>query len=239
MAVSQRRKGISILEVSADNEEDAQEFEAQAHKFSLRTERRYGVGPALSIRLFAFYSEEAWRIAAYQAFTAAPIRWTESAEFLHSILLGYTSEQATRWIEGFSDRRASWYGETVFLAMSEKQKAATLGLYSRVLPCDHAQPMLAFLPPDEHLRMRLDAAQLIPADTAIARVSVDTFRFGITLLSSRYTGGPVELIFDSCTESIISKINTYMTSDIQFLTDGRWLKHREIMMPSNSERSRR
>jgi hypothetical protein len=226
IAVSQRRKGVSIFEVAADDETEGQQFEAQARYLSLVTERRRMTVWSMPIwKIFAFRPDEEWRIEAYLNFlTARSFQWSDAAEFFKSSLaFGYTEEQAVGWIRANDRRQASWNGLTVFLTMPEKLKAATLDLYARILPSGEEESMSVFYPNTWKLVMRRDAEALSGPDAHIARVSVmsgsvaSRFRSEMTRTSDHD-----DILFKRGSRTLISLINQNTTSAIKFLSKGEW-----------------
>ena len=89
-----------------------------------------------SVTVFVVRAGEQWRAKAYSlmwsAIAKASSPNSDVIEILSSMLLGYADEQIRTWIDYSRWARLGWCGETVYLWMSDRRKAAGLSIRTSV-----------------------------------------------------------------------------------------------------------
>lgn len=173
--------------------------------------------------IFVTKSTEYWRIPAYLAFKRVfeQYGWSDSAEHFESLLLGYTDDDITTWLNAHSASRIGWSGVTFNLLLSDLQASNVRKLGKRSIdPSVVEQPIQIFFNRKHHI-VRKDADKLLVGECALARVSVcepffrELFGRQIILNSS-------DVVTSLLTPTVVTDLNLALESNFQFFEEGTW-----------------
>jgi len=182
-AVADNRKGMSMVLMSDDEAQGKERVQlirkasdmgllVSVHKARGRTQGS-GRQPA-EVRLFFVLPGESWRIPAYLSMKRAfrDYDWSDGAEFLEGLLLGYDEEQMTSWVSARSRRRIGWQGLTCYFVMSRTQRAATKRLANRCIdPSSITKDIEVFYCVD-NLPLKESIRGLLPEGICLCRASI-------------------------------------------------------------------
>ena len=166
---------------------------------------------------------ELWRVPAYSAFKSVfqNYDWSDAAEHFESVLLGYSDEDISKWLNAHASSQISWKGSTVYLLLSSTQASGVRTLSKRCVdPSLILEPIRVFFDRERN-PVRKNAADFLPDKYVLARVSVhhSFFRefFGRQTLPSES-----DVITSLLTAELAPKMNSALESNFQFFEAGVW-----------------
>ncbi len=221
LAVASRAKGMAMHLISQsavrDGNQNLETYMAEALGLGLHVviqpiEREDGA------RVYCLYPEELWRVRAHASLSHAMDTfehgWNPAVEAIQSSLLGYTDDQVRAWQAELARKRAP-SGATVFLLLSEHDRASVARTGSRCLPPD-ATGVIAFAPTNR-VRLRESAWSLV-GDRCIARCGVTLA--GHELLFERPLADP--LAVTELDEAWIARFNAELRTNLEVLGADGW-----------------
>jgi hypothetical protein len=221
-AVRDRRKGISLLSVANFEERDCREYIEFATKLGLVTETRCiedSVNGITHHLAFSFHHDQAWRVdAIVMSYEYNPYHWCDSAEYMNSLLLGYSREEAHRWIESHRHHHASW-GPTLFFLISPTQRAELERIRGGSFLVTEPSAATMFYPIRHDIALRRDALDRVPATTSIARIAVAD---GTVRRLFSGVGPTGNFLVRTCDTESVSLIQRSQRSRVQFWLGTRW-----------------
>ena len=227
-AVHVRKKGVSATSFGSLDDPDRVNFIDRAKELGLvvveRVFKHDSAPNYTSHQVFALHDDEMWRIEALavlgEGLRTYPM--SDSSEYILSVTLGYSREQAASWIS-WHRHRSAWWGPTLYFFMSHEQRSAIQRLYGRYIPTNIEPAMLAFHPLAYDVVLKKDASVLIPETIILGRVGI---RYGV-----------IETVFDGvaandgflttrCSEAKLHAINCELTSNVEFWSETGWTVNR-------------
>jgi hypothetical protein len=189
---------------------------AVEHSLKTETDRE-------TLYVFATTYNEMWRVPAYLATRTVLHKfvWSDTAECLESLLLGYSEAEIAEWISNIRYRRAGWTGRTIYLIMSVDQKKQIEELASRCVGSQTlSDPILAFISRSQAIVKR-NAGDLIEEGLVIGRVAVSQ-EFVRELFGTADRWGENDVISASIDQSLARKLNCALGSNFEFFESGSW-----------------
>jgi len=186
----------------------------------LDLEQGGGLGMAY---VFVTTHSEQWRVPAYISFQKVfdHYGWSDAAEHLESLLLGYSDEEAGKWLAAHSAARIGWTGKTFYLFLSSTQATSVRALGMRCIdPATTVDPVQIFFNRKLNpIRRGIDS--VISGEGTLARVSVrePVFR---ELFGRQTMPGDSDVITALLTPEKVVKLNPALESNFQFLESGIW-----------------
>jgi hypothetical protein len=166
---------------------------------------------------------ELWRIPAFSSFKKVfeEYDWNDAAEHFESVLLGYSEEDISKWLETRARSQISWRGRTFYLLLSSTDADGVRALAKRCLdPRLITQPILAFFNRQQN-PMRTDADGLVSSGCVLARVSVRQSFFR-DLFGRPTAQSDSDVSTALLTPETAAKMNSALESNFQFLEAGTW-----------------
>lgn len=222
-AVEDGRKGMSVFSFTADGVESKDVYNTltvEASNRGLLLSRITHV-ESKTTDVLVSHPNEAWRISAYKLMRDVTSQnpYSEGFEMLESLILGYSAEDMTAWLEERRLRTAGSRGLTIFVVLANRD-LAELDLHGRKSfhPAVGSR-MLAFYNRDVGINgdsvLRGDFNTVLPAGIALCRCAIDlpTWR---ALFESR--GGSSDMILESYIDDAnFGRVNSGLLSAIEVL----------------------
>jgi hypothetical protein len=165
--------------------------------------------------------EELWRVPAWIALWDSAIEaggWTDSAEAMSSLLLGYSAKQRAAWLKDQRHRRAAWGAATVYALLDEDQRARVTSLGQRGF--GRADEIDLLLRNRDH-GLRRGAFRRIPRGLTLARVAIDWAMFR-ELFGSPPDWRRRQVITARVPKRRIAAFHRFLRSNVQLLTARGW-----------------
>jgi hypothetical protein len=157
---------------------------------------------------------------------AGSYHWSDGLEVLQSLLLGYTDDEIAEWLQRRHKRQVGDVGITVYLIMSDSQRANIRRLGDRCLdPSDVGTPMLLLYPNDTYIP-KADLVNKMPDGMHISRMAI-TFPVLQLAFSNATTNGGLSTT--ELTESIAIAINRGIVDGLQFQYGDVWKRSAESL----------
>lgn len=171
--------------------------------------------------LFFVSREESWRVPAYLSMKRAfsEYDWSDGAEFLESILLGFSETQAQSWINAHRRKRIGWLGPTCYFLMGDAQRDAISRLANRCVdPSSIAEDIEVFYN-TSNTAPKENAYELLPSGTNLCRASVKFEFFNRLFARDIRSGKEMRFFVSSITAGNATDLNEALQSNFQFLGD--------------------
>jgi hypothetical protein len=123
--------------------------------------------------MFVLHPDQIWRVPAHIALmnSSRAHRWSDGQEALHSALLGYDREETSRWLCHVNHTQAGWGCGTLYLLMSERQRASLARACMRCFPEEALAPEATVVKFQGQSKVPKSVSEL-PGDIVIARLGV-------------------------------------------------------------------
>jgi hypothetical protein len=177
-AVASREKGMSAF-VTASKVGDVlgdtlNDYLQRANVYGLVVASQRSTKDGLTYEhIVAMHPDQAWRLPAYLAIVdALNYEWSDAAEYICSVVLGYSAESIDEWLSWNHSHRAGWRGSTIYLVMSSGAAVSIGELAGRGFPRNVDLASITAVIPSERMALRKDAWQLVPEGSVMARIAV-------------------------------------------------------------------
>lgn len=186
----------------------------------LDLEQGSGLGMAY---VFVTAHSEQWRVPAYISVQQIFDRygWSNAAEHLESLLLGYSDKDVEEWLAAHFAARIGWTGKTFYLFLSSAQAASVRALGMHCIdPTTIVNPVQIFF--NRKLNpIGRGIESIVSEEITLARVSVrePVFR---ELFGRQTMPNAPDVITGLLTPEMVVKLNSALESNFQFLENGSW-----------------
>ncbi len=173
------------------------------------------------IRLFVTSPGETWRVPAYLSMKRAfrDCSWSDGAEFLEGILLGYSEDQMVSWIEAHRRKRVGWSGPTCYFIMDRSQRNAIKRLADRCIdPSSIREEIEAFYSVNS-LPLKEDFRDFLPEGKSLCRASVNFAFFKILFDRDINAKKKNEFFVSTINARNAGGLNESLQSNLIFLND--------------------
>ncbi len=176
------------------------------------------------VTVYVSRAEELWRVPAHIALRETAFvndgRWSDSAEDLHSHLLGYTPAQRKQWLKQRHQDGPAWTCATIYVLLTKVQRKLVESVGRRCLgPDDQLEGMTLLWHRGGVLKQNV--LPQLGRDQTLARFGLrwDTF---FEIFGKFETMPKYGLHARPLTTELASNINAEMLSNVQFLTKSGW-----------------
>lgn len=170
--------------------------------------------------VFILRPDQVWRVESLMAIlrTARVYGYSARLIYLQSVLLGYSPEASSHFVEEKQHRRASWEGQTVYILLPQSSVDQLTPLGRRCFPIEmDTSAMLAFTVGSDLLSPRKNAHQLIPKTHRLCRFGL-AHDFYKEVFGSELRKSVLVMKLDLSPE----RLNAALCSSIQVWTTTGW-----------------